>query len=84
MNPLPWERNKGDKGLLLRTHEFFYNDIVGLTVEQGEIGGFHWPLLTCFIISWILVYFCLRNGIKQTGKIAYVTVISPYVFLIIF
>jgi solute carrier family 6 amino acid transporter-like protein 5/7/9/14 len=50
---------------------------------MGEFGGFYWPTLGCYLLAWSLVYYCLKDGIKKTGKIAYFTVLSPYVLLII-
>ncbi len=49
----------------------------------GEIGGIRWPLLGCLAICWVAVFLCLFKGLKSAGKVAYVTVISPYIFLTI-
>lgn len=40
-------------------------------------------IFICFIISLIVVYLCIRNGIKTSGKVAYVTAPMPYFLLII-
>ena len=85
---LPWEVNKEQDpnheiNLIKRTSDYFYNNILGLSVPMGEIGGFNIKLLIYFFITWVVIYACIRNGIKQTGKIAYFTVIAPYVLIFI-
>jgi len=87
---LPWERTdynletKEGNNIIDRTSNYFHREVLGNTVEMGEIGGFYYPVLCSFCAVWFLIYFCMKNGIKQTGKIAYFTVISPYILLIIF
>lgn len=44
----------------------------------------NYQLWVAVTISWVVVYLCIRKGVEQTGKIALVTVISPYVLLFIF
>ena len=40
------------------------------------------PLLTlCLLLAWVLVYLCLLNGIKSSGKVVYFTALFPYVVL---
>jgi SNF family Na+-dependent transporter len=93
MNPWPWASDYPDANskpltqtsALSRTVDFYTKYIIGQRddVPVGALGGFHWPLLAAFIASWILVYVCLKNGIKTTGRIAYVTALGPYVLLVI-
>ena len=83
---LPWTDERyytftDNKDLLFRTRDYFYREILDCVETKGEIGGVNYKILLTFILSWIVVYYCLRNGIKNTGKIAYYTVISPYIFL---
>lgn len=66
-----------------RTSDFFYHDVLNISAEQTELGGFYLPVLIAFAFSWVIVYLCVRNGIKTTGKIAYFTVLSPYFLLTI-
>jgi SNF family Na+-dependent transporter len=44
----------------------------------------HYPLLLAFVASWVLVYYCVRNGLETTSKIAVFTVLAPYAILTIF
>jgi SNF family Na+-dependent transporter len=93
MNPRPWasdtpEANSNpltQRSALNRTADFYNKHIIGQRddVPMGDLGGFHWPLLAAFIASWILCYVCLKNGIKQTGRIAWVTALGPYVLFVV-
>ena len=84
---LPWDDKnyyefKDNKDLLFRTKDFFYNKILDSVENKGEIGSINYKVLVSFIVTWILIYCCLKNGIKNTGKIAKYTVIAPFIFMI--
>jgi SNF family Na+-dependent transporter len=93
MNPWPWasetpeadSKSSTQKSALDRTGDFYNKYIIGQRddVPMGDLGGFHWPLLAAFIASWLLCYVCLRNGVKQTGRIAWITALGPYVLLVV-
>ncbi|CAF1300672.1 unnamed protein product [Didymodactylos carnosus] len=40
-----------------------------------------WKLSLCLLFSWILVFLCIRRGIKSSGKVVYVTALFPYVVI---
>ncbi|VVC86792.1 unnamed protein product, partial [Leptidea sinapis] len=61
--------------------EFFHIRLLHMSPGIEEIGGIVWPVLICNVISWILVYLCISNGVKSVGKIVYFTVLFPYVVL---
>ena len=44
----------------------------------------YWPLFGAFVASWCVIYYCLRKGVELSGKIAVVTVLTPYILLTIF
>jgi hypothetical protein len=45
-DPLPWQESSQDpKGLLHRTSDYFYKDVLNITgIEQGELGNIFDPL----------------------------------------
>ena len=48
--------------------------------QAGEI---QWHLLSCLAFMWFVVFVCIRNGTKSTGKAAYITSTFPIVMLTI-
>lgn len=38
-----------------------------------EVGTINWELALSLLFVWILVFFCVRNGIKTSGKVVYFT-----------
>src|SRR3990167_1613035 len=80
---LPYLDGAEDQILKL-TREFYYTKILNISTKKDTLEGFHWPLLITVIFSWLLVYYVIRNGISQTGKIAVFTVLSPYILLLVF
>lgn len=61
--------------------DYFKNNVLQQTASPGELGSFN-PLL-CLLVAvlWVIVWFCLRKGIKTVGLIAKITVITPLALL---
>lgn len=57
--------------------------VLGITGGIEEIGGMQWELLGCLLIGWLLVYFIIRRGLHQSGKIIWFSALFPYVVLFI-
>ena len=76
--------NGAEDQILKLTREFYYTKILNISSKKDTLEGFHWPLLITVVLAWFLIYFVIRKGISQTGKIAVFTVLSPYVLLAIF
>ncbi|XP_033114228.1 sodium- and chloride-dependent glycine transporter 2-like [Anneissia japonica] len=38
----------------------------------GQVGSIVWPLMGCLIFAWVIIYICLRRGIKSSGKVGIV------------
>ncbi|XP_014238805.1 sodium- and chloride-dependent glycine transporter 1-like [Trichogramma pretiosum] len=63
--------------------EFFHNHILKISDSIEHIGGIVWPLFVCNIISWIIIYLCICNGVKTVGKVVYFTATFPFVILFV-
>lgn len=70
-----------EKDLLARTRDFYQLKVLNHHPKKDTLGGFHYPILLSVIVSWVIVFFCIRKGTSQTGKIAFVTVLAPYFLL---
>lgn len=57
--------------------------MLGISSGIEEIGTLRWELAISLLVVWILVYFCVRNGIKTSGKVVYFTGIYGTVMNII-
>lgn len=76
---------EGDELTILdRTREFWEKSVLDINLNKDELGGINFKVWVAVTVSWIIVYICIRKGVEQTGKIAIVTVLSPYVLLVIF
>ncbi|CAH1777931.1 unnamed protein product [Owenia fusiformis] len=65
------------------SQEFWNNYVLEISSGIEETGIIRWPLALCLLLAWIVVFLCLSNGIKSSGKVVYFTALFPYVVLII-
>lgn len=63
--------------------EFFHNHILQISDGIESPGGIVWPLFICNVISWVIVYICIMNGVKSVGKVVYFTATFPFIILFI-
>ncbi|XP_029309657.1 sodium- and chloride-dependent GABA transporter 2-like [Cottoperca gobio] len=62
--------------------EFWQRRVLGLSEGIEQMGSIRWDLAGCLVLSWIVCYFCVWNGIKSSGKVVYFTATFPYVMMI--
>lgn len=36
---------------------------------MNETGNVNWDVALCLLLSWLVVFLCLINGIKTSGKV---------------
>ncbi|WP_132252446.1 sodium-dependent transporter [Natranaerovirga pectinivora] len=63
--------------------DFFYGDVLRLSDSPGNLGGLNMPLVIGLVLTWIFIWFSIRNGVKSMGKIVKWTVPLPIILLII-
>jgi len=65
--------------------EFFFNNMV---LERSgsplQLGGINILVLVFLVVTWMAIYYSLYNGVKTVGKVVYITVILPWLILIVF
>ncbi|KYQ56230.1 Sodium-dependent serotonin transporter [Trachymyrmex zeteki] len=61
--------------------EYWDRRVLGITSGIESIGKIQWELLGCLVIGWMLVYFIIRRGLHQSGKIIWFSALFPYVVL---
>lgn len=70
---LPWKGNEN----------YFFDEILNQSENIEHLGGMNWPIFFSVSICMIFVFFALVKGIEGSSKVAIVTVILPYIMLII-
>ncbi|XP_032672523.1 sodium- and chloride-dependent GABA transporter 1-like [Odontomachus brunneus] len=63
--------------------EYWEQRVLGITSGIESIGNIQLELLGCLIVGWLLVYFIIRRGLHQSGKIIWFSALFPYVVLFI-
>lgn len=54
--------------------KYFRHRVLGISSGIDEVGSIRWELAGCLLLAWILVYFCIWKGVKEsTGKVVYFT-----------
>lgn len=61
--------------------EFWERRVLNLSGSVHDLGGIRWELALCLLLSWVICYFCVWQGVKSTGKVVYFTATFPYVML---
>lgn len=63
--------------------EFWTHRVLESSADISDFGGINVHLCICMAAAWILTFICLCKGIKTSGKVVYVTALTPYLFLTI-
>jgi NSS family neurotransmitter:Na+ symporter len=76
------------------TEEFFYRDILHVYNDDctqydtdstmGDGTQFQWQVFLCLMLTWVICFFCVFQGIKIGGKVVWVTVPLPVLLVFIF
>lgn len=61
--------------------EFWERRVLNLSPSIHELGEIRWELALCLLLSWVICYFCVWQGVKSTGKVVYFTATFPYIML---
>ncbi|XP_067002442.2 sodium- and chloride-dependent glycine transporter 1 [Anabrus simplex] len=64
--------------------EFFHNGMLKISDGIEYPGNIVWELLVCDLLSWLIIFSCMLNGVKSVGKVVYFTATFPYIILFIF
>ncbi|MCF8000360.1 MAG: sodium-dependent transporter [Halanaerobiales bacterium] len=60
---------------------FFYDEVLEISSGPGVLGGFSTSVLIGLIITWVVIYFILRNGAQSVGKVVMITVPLPIILM---
>lgn len=68
---------------LTEAYFVFSHEILHISENIGEVGGFVWPIFLANIFVWIIIYLCIMKGVKSVGKVVYFSATFPFVVLTI-
>jgi len=65
--------------------EYFNNNVLGIDKSEGlhDLGSVKFDLTAYLALVYLIMYFCICNGVRGTGKAVYVTAILPYIILVV-
>ncbi|XP_063727139.1 sodium- and chloride-dependent glycine transporter 1-like [Symsagittifera roscoffensis] len=63
--------------------EFWNNQVLQKSESIEDQGGVMIPQFAAFVLSQAIVYLMVMKGTKSIGKVIYVTVLAPYIILMI-
>ena len=72
--PLPWAENSAS---------FFYNDLLKASDLIKSETFFNMPILYSLIACWVIIFFCVRHGVKSVEKVIIFSMPLPIIFLAI-
>ncbi|CAD5222395.1 unnamed protein product [Bursaphelenchus xylophilus] len=73
------------KNHVIPSLEYFHNEVLQLSsgISDFQTNTFNWKLTICLLVSWSAVFLCSFKGIKTSGKVVYLTVVTPYIILFV-
>lgn len=72
---------KAQLGQAVWNEDYFYKETLRKSKNIQEQGGLVGHLVLQMFISYALIYACCFKGLQSSGKMAYITCLSPYVIL---
>ena len=65
--------------------EYFNRYLLGIQHSNGldDLGPLKYDLVGCLALVYVLMYLCICNGVKSTGKAVYITATLPYIILLV-
>ncbi|XP_067650071.1 sodium- and chloride-dependent glycine transporter 1-like isoform X2 [Haliotis asinina] len=64
--------------------EFWRFRVLDISDGLQYLGDIRWPIFGCLVITYVLLFLFLFQGIKVSGKVVYVTVGIPYILITVF
>ncbi|XP_046355115.2 sodium- and chloride-dependent glycine transporter 2-like isoform X1 [Haliotis rufescens] len=67
------------------SEEYWERYVLRLHESDGfeDLGGFSLKNTMCLFLTWLLIFVCLKKGIKSSGKVVYFTATFPYVIMLV-
>jgi len=66
-----------------QAESYFYNNILGISESISVMGGVNITLLLALLLTWVIIFFIVKSGVKSVGKAVTVTMPLPIILLAI-
>lgn len=63
--------------------DFFPKEVLRISEGIHQIGSVNWKMAGCLVITYILIFICIIEGIKTSSKVVYFTAPAPLILLLI-
>lgn len=63
--------------------DYFPKEVLGISEGLGNMGGLNGHLAISLIITYVLIYYCIEEGIKSSTKVVYFTAPAPVILLFV-
>ncbi len=88
LSDLPWKDCKPESSDCFEEYSgperyYWQEQTLGISDELWQLGSIQPHLAACLAVTWIVIYICIINGVKWTGKIVWITGLLPYFVLFI-
>uniref|UniRef100_A0A0X3P7Z8 Sodium-and chloride-dependent betaine transporter n=1 Tax=Schistocephalus solidus TaxID=70667 RepID=A0A0X3P7Z8_SCHSO len=64
-------------------NEYWERRVLGLSPGIDTVGTVRWELALCLLLTWVIVFLCIFQGIRASSKILYFTAPSPLILMFI-
>lgn len=62
---------------------YFFDAVLQVSESISVIGGINLFVLLALVVVWVMIYYCIRNGVKSVGKVVMITMPVPLFLLVI-
>ena len=63
--------------------DYFRNNVLKISGGLEDMGSLDTGLVSCLVLTYVMIYFCISKGIKSSSKVVYFTAPAPVVLLLI-
>ncbi len=81
MNNIPMNESNSTKDFV--NIDYFPKEVLGISEGLSNMGSLNGHLVLCLIITYVLIYFCIEQGIKSSTKVVYFTAPAPVILLFV-
>ena len=62
---------------------YFFNSVLQITDGIGNLGGINISIFLGLLAVWVIIYLCVRKGVKSVGKVVMITMPLPIILLVV-